>query len=143
MDLGCGNGALLAKIHAADPRIQPFGVEAIEEKVAHGRLVLGPLAAGLWVGDLFDVEELGLRRYALTLLMPGRLLEVPEARAERLRAWLAASSERLLVYAYGVWLARFGGLAPLARRAGLELTTEISPGTPVALAGVSGAPSWK
>jgi len=59
------------------------------------------------------------RRYALAILMPGRLLEVDPERAAWLRAKLQAHADHLLVYAYGDWLDRHGNLANLARQAGL------------------------
>ena len=53
--------------------------------------------------------------------MPGRLLEVDEASARRLREWLHGHFQRLLVYGYGEWLTRHDGLSGLAERAGLTL----------------------
>src|SRR5262249_55218267 len=40
IDLGCGNGALLAKIHALEPAATPFGVERDPLRVAHARVLL-------------------------------------------------------------------------------------------------------
>jgi hypothetical protein len=59
--------------------------------------------------------------YSLVMLMPGRLLEVDEESARRLREWLRGHFRTLLVYAYGEWLTRYDGLAGLAERAGLTL----------------------
>ena len=71
--------------------------------------------------------------YSLVLLMPGRLLEVDEASAARLRSWLQGHFQHLLVYAYGEWLTRHGGLAGLAAKAGLQLTS-VHPGGTTGLA---------
>ena len=60
-------------------------------------------------------------RYALAFVMPGRLLEVDDDAAARLRANLGAHCDRILLYAYGDWLTRTGGLASLARDAGFTL----------------------
>ena len=75
------------------------------------------------MGDLVDHEEVWGqgRRYALAILMPGRLLEVDAAKAAILKALLQESCDQLLVYAYGDWLTKYGGLPGLARKAGLTL----------------------
>ena len=74
-------------------------------------------------GDLFSTESIWPegRRYALALLMPGRLLEVAPVRAAQLRARLNQQCDRVLVYAYGDWLTRHGNLKGLAAAAGLKL----------------------
>ena len=69
------------------------------------------------------------RVYSLVLLMPGRLLEVDDTSAARLRSWLQGHFEHLLVYAYGEWLTRHGGLAGLAEKAGLKLISAHPGGT--------------
>ena len=66
--------------------------------------------------------------YSLVLLMPGRLLEVDEASAAQLRALLRGHFQHLLVYAYGEWLTRHGGLAGLAAKAGLTVVTQHASG---------------
>jgi len=122
IDLGCGNGALLAALRAVAPRVDPWGVERDPAKIAHAALLHPDHAPQLIVGDLFgdDVWPPGVR-FALAFVMPGRLLEVDAAAAARLRAHLAARCDRILVYAYGDWLTRAGGLAELARDAGFTL----------------------
>ena len=68
-------------------------------------------------------------RFSLVMLMPGRLLEVDEAAAARLREWLRGHFEQLLVYAYGEWLTRHNDLAGLAARAGLSVVSTHAGGT--------------
>jgi hypothetical protein len=60
-------------------------------------------------------------RFALAIVMPGRFVEAGPERAAALRERLRTRCDQLLVYAYGDWLARAGGLTALARQAGLEL----------------------
>jgi hypothetical protein len=74
-------------------------------------------------GDMFDSDQPWVegRRYALALLMPGRLLETDELRATALRERIRRRCDRVLVYAYGDWLTLAGDLTNLAREAGLTV----------------------
>jgi len=135
LDLGCGNGALLAELQARRPPIQPFGVDLDPTRIEHAR-TLHPHSPGHFVvADLFeDRVWADTPRFALALLMPGRLLEVDAHRAAALRDRLTRSCDQLLVYAYGDWLTRHGGLAPLAEAAGLQLVSALSPSVGLAQA---------
>ncbi len=123
LDLGCGNGALLQKIHVANPKVIPYGVEQEASRVDHASVLLPQFADNFFCGDLFTEERIwaGDRHYALTILMPGRLLEVEPERAKTLKKRLQQHCDCLLVYAYGDWLTRYGNLAELARKADLEM----------------------
>ena len=138
LDLGCGNGALLQQIHGRNMAIVPFGIDAVPDRVEHARTLLPQFADHFITGDMFDRNEMWPpdRRYALALLMPGRLLEVGADRAKTLLARLKVHCDQLLVYAYGDWLSRFGGLQGLARKAELSLT-DTRPGATAALARVA------
>ncbi len=127
LDLGCGNGALLERLAAAAPGVVPFGVDVDPQRIEHARQLHTGHADNFVTGDMFDNDQLWVegRRFALAILMPGRLLETDEARAAALRERLRQSCDRVLVYAYGDWLTRAGDLASLAREAGL---TVIGPG---------------
>ena len=135
VDLGCGNGALLRKLGAANARVRVRGVELDVEKAAHARTLLGEDADGVVVGDMFSADwaRPDGERYALALLMPGRLVEAGAERAARFRTLLQERCERILVYAYGDWLERFGSLSRLAAQVGLQLVgTHGSAGTSLA-----------
>jgi len=123
LDLGCGNGALLRKIHALEPRVTPFGIERDPLRVAHARLLLPAFAGNLFEGDLFGahpLRETG-QRFALALLTPRRLSEAGQGGAARLRDWIRERCERLLIYGYGRSRREFGNLAGFARRVGVEV----------------------
>ncbi|HEY3703067.1 MAG TPA: class I SAM-dependent methyltransferase, partial [Acidimicrobiales bacterium] len=141
IDLGCGNGALLGRMAAAAPGVIPFGVDVDAQRIEHARQLHAGHADNIVSGDIFDSDQLWVegRRFALAVLMPGRLLETDEARAAALRERLSQSCDRVLVYAYGDWLTRAGDLAGLAREAGL---TVVGPGRqPVALVVMDGSSS--
>ncbi len=124
LDLGCGNGALLKKICESRPYIIPFGMDTETSKLEHARELQPAFAANFVAGNMFEGIPMDADTiYSLVLLMPGRLLEVDEASARRLRAWLSGHFEHLLVYAYGEWLTRHQGLDGLASRAGLTLAS--------------------
>jgi hypothetical protein len=128
VDLGCGNGALLEKVAAAARGVVPFGIDVDQDRIDHARELHRAAAANFVVADMFDDDGLWSsgKRFALAIVMPGRLLEVGPERAATLRARLQAHCDRLLVYAYGDWLGQPGGLAALARQAGFELVNQIS-----------------
>lgn len=123
LDLGCGNGALLEKICERRKAAAPFGIDLDPSKVAHAGLLLPRHAANFHVGDFFnaDAPALGERRYALALLMLGRLFEVEPERAAGLRGWLRSHVEHLLVYVYPGYANPLGDFESLARAVGVEL----------------------
>lgn len=122
IDLGCGNGALLKKICEARAGVIPFGVDVDESKLEHARLLQPPFSTNFIAVNMFERIPIDADTvYSLIILMPGRLLEVDEVSARRLREWLRGHFQRLLVYGYGEWLTRYDGLSRLAERAGLTL----------------------
>ena len=87
LDLGCGNGALIRKIHDANPGTVPFGIDLAGAAVEHARTLLPAYPDHFVAGDLFTASAPWPdgRRYALVLLAPSRLLEVSAARAATVR----------------------------------------------------------
>ncbi len=124
LDLGCGNGALLEGLAAAAPGVVPFGVDVDPKRIEHARELHFGHADNFVSGDMFENDQLWVegRRFALALLMPGRLLETDERSAATLRERLGQCCDRVVVYAYGDWLSQAGDLANLANQAGLTVT---------------------
>jgi hypothetical protein len=119
VDLGCGNGALLAAICDRIADLRPIGVERAQDRLAHAALLLQGDLPEWHLGDFFECEALwsGGRRHGVVLLMLGRLVEVDVAVAEKLRQHLRDAVNVVLGYAYPDWLDRYGGLLPLCRAA--------------------------
>lgn len=141
LDLGCGNGALLEKVVQAVPGAVPHGIDVEPARIAHARLLHPAYAANFMVGDLLDDAQLwpGDRRYALAILMPGRLIEAGPARREPLLERLRTRCDEVLVYAYGDWLERRGSLRELAAAGGLAVVDR-APERRAALVVTGGAP---
>ena len=120
LDLGCGNGMLLTEVCEGRGDLIPYGVDSNGSAIEHARR-LSPQFAGNFVqGDLFDIElwDSGSRRYALALLMLGRLLEVPREEAMPMLDRLRSSCPRVLAYRYPDWAS---GRAVGRRQLGVEL----------------------
>ena len=119
MDLGCGNGALLQAICHRRPRLVPHGIDAKATALDHAGLLLPQHAANFAKGDIFSaVREFKGRRFALVILMAGRLVEVPRKTADEMLSALTASSDRILLYVYPGW---YMTLQEIADRLDLEL----------------------
>ncbi len=125
LDLGCGNGALLAKIQESGSGVVPFGIDQDPARISHACVLLPRFAENFRVGDVAESEVPWVdgRRYALALLMR-RLIEAGPDRAVRLRARLQATCDRILLYAYADWRTRYGSLNALADAAGLRLVRD-------------------
>ncbi|HKX45198.1 MAG TPA: hypothetical protein VJP77_00640 [Planctomycetota bacterium] len=139
LDLGCGNGALLRKIVDRVPRSIPFGIDCEVSRAAHAAHLLPEFEHNFFVGDLVESAEPWPpgRKYRLALLMPGRLLEAGGLRAAELRRRLEERCDQILLYAYGDWLERAGGLPKLAADAGFTLADP----APEASAALASGPS--
>ena len=133
LDLGCGNGALLQAICKENSLIEPFGLDAIKNRVDHAKQLLPEFGSNFVVADMFaesgwlDNDHFGKLRadyFNLVLLMPGRLIEASPEQAETLKLNLKKFSQRILVYAYGDWLTQHDGLAGLCETAGLKLVDQ-------------------
>lgn len=130
LDLGCGNGVLLKKIHEAVPGCEPYGVDRVPRSIEHAQLLLPRFAANFVCADLFEPNPIsaGREHFALVLLAPWRLVEADPEGAAGLRSWIEQRGDRLLIYGYGKALSDFGDLAGLAREAGLRLVTDLGGG---------------
>jgi 2-polyprenyl-3-methyl-5-hydroxy-6-metoxy-1,4-benzoquinol methylase len=128
LDLGCGNGMLLAKICQGRTDLIPYGVDINGSALEHARQLLPRSAGNFLQGDIFNIELWGSRsrRYALALLMLGRLLEVPREKALGMLRRLQSSCSLVLGYTYPDSSGR--PLAAIAQELGIELT-ESSCGT--------------
>jgi len=101
LDLGCGNGALVAKICDGQIGLVPYGVDRNAVSLQHASELLTKFAGNFTSGDIFNCDTWGSgTRYALALLMAGRLLEVERPIADRLIKTLRAKSDAILVYVY-------------------------------------------
>lgn len=138
LDLGCGNGALLKKIRADNEQVIPFGIDRNSIGIAHAHELLPEHIGNFVVGDIFDSDELWAsdRRYALVILMPGRLLEASSQQAEFLLTQIRSHCDTLVVYAYDDWLTQYGGLDRLSELAGISVLANAS-GLKVSLAEVA------
>jgi prolyl 4-hydroxylase len=76
-------------------------VDLNQTSLGHAVTLLRSFASNFTAADLFDCDAWSReRRYVLTLLMAGRLLEVEAPIAERLLKTLRAQSDAILVYSY-------------------------------------------
>lgn len=109
LDLGCGTGRLLER--AEDNGWTVAGVELDNERAGAGSVRIRR-------GSLFDLS-LWESEFDVIAFMPGRLLEVEGSQAALVREALKQRAKYVLLYAYGDWLEKFGGLGPLVASAGL------------------------
>jgi SAM-dependent methyltransferase len=125
VDLGCGNGALLARIADLCRGVRPFGIDCDAARIDHARKLMPAFANNFVVGDIsgsgaaWGTEP----RFAVALQMPGRLLELPSHAFAAVRTFLRNRCDAVVAYAYGDWLERAGGFAGLAARTGLEFAS--------------------
>ncbi|XUM21183.1 hypothetical protein ACRAVF_28000 [Bradyrhizobium oligotrophicum S58] len=135
IDLGCGNGALLAASCGETPGLEPLGVERDPRKLIHAQAMFGP-AVSRWLScDMFACPA-PLEKAAdqsVILIMPGRLLEAGADRAAALCLWLRDHADIILCYAYPDWIARYGSLDELGRRAGFASWESVGPNRTIAI----------
>jgi SAM-dependent methyltransferase len=139
LDLGCGNGVLLSKIVAGEALV-PYGVDFSASSIAHARELQPAFGPNFAHGDLFDTAMWAdARRYALALLMIGRLLEVPGPKAQHVVAALRTRCDNIVLYVYPGYSDQ--PLGELARQLGVQVDEKVpgvaallSPTTPTASA---------
>lgn len=123
LDLGCGNGVLLKKITSSCPCTIPHGIDISSECISHAKGIMNEFATNFHVGDLLELDAIRdeNRVYELGIFMPGRLLECDPLKRQLFLDWLTSQCKNIVVYAYGDWLQRYGGLEALANAVGLQL----------------------
>lgn len=123
LDLGCGNGYLLAKLQQHCPGHDMVGIEWLMARQDHASQLLADKSQ-IYLGDMYS----DLRPwqdpapYRLAILMAGRLTEVSPAKQGWLKEKLANHCDIILVYLYSNWLQQWRlqdlliavGLEPLA-----------------------------
>lgn len=123
VDFGCGNGILLQKICATNSSLIPFGNDIDQARIGHAQIILPEYADNFEVGGMFNPSlKLLDQHFGLAILMPGRLLETDEESAADFRQWLKKHCTKILVYAYGDWLEKYGSLRELAHNAGFIIS---------------------
>ena len=123
MDLGCGNGVLLHKIWVNYPNVIPCGIDVIPEKIAHAKLLLPEYEDNFAIANIFGVESFwpSNEKYALVILMLGRLIEVAPIQTNQLLSRLKNQTSQVLVYAYDDYIREYGSLEQMAKQIGIEL----------------------
>jgi trans-aconitate methyltransferase len=103
LDFGCGDGALLQKIHRGNGKVWLFGIDKEPGRINHARELLPAFRENFHHGDIFDESPIwsGSRRYALAILSLGRMLEAGPDRSAQLKARLTQHCDELLLYVYG------------------------------------------
>jgi SAM-dependent methyltransferase len=119
LDLGCGNGALLGKMCKDREDLVPCGVDLNAVAIEHAQVLFPEFADNFEQRDIFDpLVWSGPRRYALALLMAGRLKEVSASKASALLACLVSRCDRVLLYVYPSWKGE--SLENIVRQSGLR-----------------------
>jgi SAM-dependent methyltransferase len=123
LELGCRNGALLRKICTLSPVLTLKGIDRDPEKIAHAILLHPNAPPGTFtVADPFGAPNRDLDEDTfLTILMLGRLVEIPVAVARAVCNIVCRSTRHLLVYAYDDYVRQIGSLSEMAGQIGLEL----------------------
>jgi hypothetical protein len=120
LDLGCGNGALLAKICTPGTGLVPYGVDNREPPLAHAVEVWPAFAANFFKSNIFDCQTWAQdRRYSLAIVMAGRLSEVERPTADLILSALQETAGSMLFYCYPGTGSR--SLRSVAAEFGIEL----------------------
>lgn len=100
LDLGCGNGALLARLRQASPGTSSvFGAE-IDAARSSNAGWFGIEVERIEVGNIFALRDTWSRKYDCVVLMVGRLSEVDSEQARQLCRNIQTCARWIIMYAY-------------------------------------------
>lgn len=99
LDLGCGNGLLLDKIHTKYDFLEPIGVESDPERAAKARL---RLTGGVYRADIVD-STVYMGNYELILISLNRFKEIEPEKLTKLLKHFSEHTHYLFVYSYDKW----------------------------------------
>jgi hypothetical protein len=121
LDLGCGDGTLLGRVLPEGCR--GVGVERDAAVARRGRERHPQLQLVEKTIERFALErDLEQEPFDVALLMPGRLVEMDVDTADLVRSALRLMARRVVVYAYGDWISKYGeSLSRLVSAAGLKM----------------------
>jgi len=100
LDLGCGNGVLLERIHKEFQYLMPYGVE--HNSGAYSRAV-ERIGETITFCDIYDTNKYLEENFQITLISLNRLKEVDEVQSDMLLLHLRSHAAFLLVYSYEDW----------------------------------------
>jgi len=122
LDLGCGNGALLQSARR-EAAFFPMGYDTNRIAIAKAWQAM---PSGRWVVGNLVWDDWTVERPDVLLLMPGRVLELPNDN----RPWQFLAKiftvPTIIVYAYADWIATTGGLAAMCARLGWPVEMKIT-----------------
>ena len=99
LDLGCGNGLLLEKLHKKYGFLSPIGVEVDETRVRKARM---RHSGGIYQTNVLDIDVY-LGSYELILLSLNRLRELDTVTAAMFLGHLKEHTQYLFIYSYETW----------------------------------------
>lgn len=124
LHLGCKNGAIVQALVTAGAAQRALGLDHDVSRIAQARLLLPEPVGQFWAEDWSDGARLAtLGPVDGALVMPGRLLELPEERAAALLVGLRHQAKTVIVYAFDDWLRKIPP-PTMAERLGLQFVQE-------------------
>ena len=119
VDLGCGNGALLARLRAESREpVEPFGIDMNARAVSRAQQIHSDHREKFAICNIFDSDWGQIGAYpdgyfGVVLLMVGRLLEANAEERSRVLSSVARLSDQCLLYMYGDWLRRYSSVTDI------------------------------
>jgi hypothetical protein len=100
IDLGCGNGILLERIHKEHPHLIPYGVEYESGAYSRARERIGE---EIWFYDLYDTDKYLQENFQIAIISLNRFKEIDEEKSEIFLKHLRNHVNFLVVYSYEDW----------------------------------------